>query len=107
MEEDDFGLSTNDIVSLSDKDLNQLVGLRKLAPYRDAAGNQKKGRRDTVHRLKALKAANNQVRQCNVPNCCVGRYTTESGIEFPTRSRLEYGEEGVITHRVNCWQRLL
>lgn len=61
VQEDDYGLTTNDIVSLSDKDLNQLVGLRNLAPYRDAY-NQKKGRRDTIHRLKALKAKPTQVR---------------------------------------------
>jgi hypothetical protein len=60
VQEDDYGLSTTDIVSLSDKDLNQLVGLRNLAPYRDAY-NQKKGRRDTIHRLKALKAKPSQV----------------------------------------------
>ena len=33
---DDFGLSTEDILETEDKDLNQLVTLKKIAPYSDA-----------------------------------------------------------------------
>ena len=31
---DSFGLAVEDILGLEDKDLNQVVGLKKLAPYR-------------------------------------------------------------------------
>lgn len=34
MQPDSFGLAVEDILGLEDKDLNQVVGLKKLAPYR-------------------------------------------------------------------------
>ncbi|KAK9809843.1 hypothetical protein WJX72_000250 [[Myrmecia] bisecta] len=34
----DYGLQVEDIMSLSDKDLNQVVGMKRLAPYRDDGG---------------------------------------------------------------------
>lgn len=54
VEGQDYGLSTADILSLSDKELNQVVGLKKLAPYRKEA-NAKKSRFQTQHRLQALR----------------------------------------------------
>ena len=35
---DSFGLAVEDILGLQDKELNQIVGLKKLAPYRWARG---------------------------------------------------------------------
>jgi hypothetical protein len=32
---DDFGLSVEDVLALTDRELNQIVGLKKLAPYRE------------------------------------------------------------------------
>ena len=54
MQGEDYGLSTADILSLSDKDLNQLVGLRKYAPYRED-GFKKRAKRDAQHKLGNLK----------------------------------------------------
>ena len=34
-----FGLSTKDVLTMDDKSLNQIVGLKKLAPYRDDAND--------------------------------------------------------------------
>lgn len=41
---DDFGLDTNDILALNDKELNQVVGLRRLAPYREEHKSKKRDR---------------------------------------------------------------
>ncbi len=54
MQEEDYGLSTADIFTLSDKDLNQLVGLRKYAPYKEGIISNK-AKRDTQHRLGKLR----------------------------------------------------
>lgn len=35
---EDYGLSTNEILRLKDKELNQLVGLKRMAPYREERG---------------------------------------------------------------------
>lgn len=35
---EDYGLSTDDILKLKDKELNQLVGLKRMAPYREERG---------------------------------------------------------------------
>ncbi|KAA6422645.1 MAG: hypothetical protein FRX49_07505 [Trebouxia sp. A1-2] len=35
---EDYGLSTDEILRLKDKELNQLVGLKQMAPYREARG---------------------------------------------------------------------
>ena len=35
---EDYGLSTDEILRLKDKELNQLVGLKRMAPYRDDRG---------------------------------------------------------------------
>lgn len=57
---EDYGLSTSDILSLADKDLNQLVGLKKYAPYK-AETSQKRLRRDTLHKLSNFKKSSAQV----------------------------------------------
>ena len=41
---DDFGLDTADILALTDKELNQVVGLRRLAPYRSEHRSKKDDR---------------------------------------------------------------
>lgn len=35
---EDYGLSTDEILRLKDKELNQLVGLKRMAPYREETG---------------------------------------------------------------------
>ena len=35
---EDYGLSTDEILRLNDKELNQLVGLKRMAPYREERG---------------------------------------------------------------------
>lgn len=35
---EDYGLSTDEILKLKDKELNQLVGLKRMAPYREERG---------------------------------------------------------------------
>lgn len=35
----DYGLTTDEILRLSDKDLNQVVGMKQMAPYREDRGN--------------------------------------------------------------------
>lgn len=35
---EDYGLSTDEILRLNDKELNQLVGLKRMAPYREDRG---------------------------------------------------------------------
>ena len=35
---EDYGLSTDEILKLKDKELNQLVGLKRIAPYREERG---------------------------------------------------------------------
>ena len=64
-----FGLSTADILSLSDKELNQVVGLRKIAPYREER-NPRKARYQTMHRLRNLATSAAQV--CRLSRCCSG-----------------------------------
>ena len=54
VQEEDYGLSTSDIFALSDKDLNQLVGLKRYAPYKEGAMS-KRAKRDTQHRLGQLR----------------------------------------------------
>ena len=38
MAKEDYGLSTDEILRLKDKELNQLVGLKQMAPYREERG---------------------------------------------------------------------
>ena len=60
VEKIDYGLSTADILSLSDKELNQIIGLKRIAPYR-LERNSKKGRYQAMHRLDQLKNSKLQV----------------------------------------------
>lgn len=54
MQEEDYGLSASDIFTLSDKDLNQLVGLKRYAPFKEGVMS-KRAKRDTQHRLGHLR----------------------------------------------------
>ena len=48
----DYGLTTEEILQLSDKDLNQVVGMKSMAPYREERGNF----RPNYGKLKELRA---------------------------------------------------
>lgn len=57
---EDYGLSTDEILRLNDKELNQLVGLKRLAPYREDRGKF----RPNYAKMKELKVAEED-RQAN------------------------------------------
>ena len=57
---EDYGLSTDEILRLNDKELNQLVGLKRMAPYREDRGKF----RPNYAKMKELKVAEED-RQAN------------------------------------------
>ncbi|KAK9842076.1 hypothetical protein WJX81_007399 [Elliptochloris bilobata] len=50
---EDFGLRTQDLLLLPDKELNQVVGLRTLAPYREYGGRRARPNYGKLHQLQA------------------------------------------------------
>lgn len=64
----DYGLSTTDILSLSDKELNQIVGLKRMVPYREER-NPKKSHFVGRHRLTQLRSEKKMVRTMAAMSC--------------------------------------
>ena len=56
---EDYGLSTDEILRLNDKELNQLVGLKRMAPYREDCGKF----RPNYSKMKELRVAQDQKQQ--------------------------------------------
>ncbi len=57
MEQEDYGLETQDILQGEDKDLNEYIGLKKLAPFRHAEKlkkDKKKFKKDKKQRKRDL-----------------------------------------------------
>lgn len=66
VKDDSFGLSTEEILALSDKELNQVVSVKKLAPYREDEAVRvnreglKKARNRAKEKLEELKRGSNR-----------------------------------------------
>ncbi|GAB4820679.1 hypothetical protein N2152v2_007725 [Parachlorella kessleri] len=54
--QDDFGLSVEELLALTDKELNQVVGLRQLAPYREDGSRRFRPNYGALNAIRAEKA---------------------------------------------------
>ena len=85
---DDFGLDTADILALTDKELNQVVGLRRLAPYR-SEHRSKKDDRFAQRQLREVRKRTTKVlppqvsQACCLPVTCLKCWPACQGQQVP------------------------